>query len=132
MLIYRVFLLLFGACCCRRTGASILGVVFSQAAGGGFRESHGQSFGADRLMLRCVGVFLMMATTRLPPFTHGAADRVLRFFPAVHATQLCERKRELEVSAAVRGAEAREKAAEDRLKRLPEHQQQLLQVRLVH
>lgn len=46
--------------------------------------------------------------------------------------QLCERKRELEVSAAIREAEAREKATEEQLKRLPEHQQQLLQVSLVY
>eukprot|EP00903_Cladosiphon_okamuranus_P006170 g6067.t1 len=44
--------------------------------------------------------------------------------------ELCERKRELEVSAAIREAEAREKAAEEQLKRLPEHQQQLVQAEL--
>lgn len=42
--------------------------------------------------------------------------------------KLCERKRELEVDAANRGAEARERAAEEQLKHLPEHQRQLIQV----
>lgn len=47
------------------------------------------------------------------------------------ACKLCKRKQELEVDVAIRGAEAREKAAEEQLKRLPEHHEQLLQVRLV-
>ncbi|CAM9279798.1 unnamed protein product [Ectocarpus sp. 6 AP-2014] len=46
---------------------------------------------------------------------------------AAEKMELCERKRELEVDAATRAAEARERAAEEQLKRLPEHQQQLLQ-----
>lgn len=48
--------------------------------------------------------------------------------PRLRSSQLCERKRELEVSAATSAAEARERVAELRLSLLPEHQQQLLQV----
>eukprot|EP00752_Nemacystus_decipiens_P007499 g6700.t1 len=44
--------------------------------------------------------------------------------------KLCERQREVEVNAATRGAEARERAAEEQLNRLPEHQRQLLQAEL--
>lgn len=43
--------------------------------------------------------------------------------------KLCERKRELEVEAATRGAQALERAVEEQLKHVPEHQQQLIQVR---
>lgn len=43
--------------------------------------------------------------------------------------KLCERKRVLEVDAATRGAQALERAVEEQLKHVPEHQQQLIQVR---
>lgn len=46
--------------------------------------------------------------------------------------KLCEKKRELEVGAATREAASRERAVEEQLKRLPEHQQQLLQVGVVN
>lgn len=42
--------------------------------------------------------------------------------------QLCEKKRELEVTAAREAAEAREKAVEIERQRIPEHQQCFLQV----
>lgn len=54
---------------------------------------------------------------------------VLLFRLSVGGVKLCEEKRKLEVDVAIRGVQAREKAAEEQLKRLPEHHQQLLQVR---
>ncbi|CAB1101909.1 unnamed protein product [Ectocarpus sp. CCAP 1310/34] len=57
----------------------------------------------------------------------SALLRSLAFRLPLDGAKLCERKRELEVDAATRVAEARERAAEEQMKRLPEHQQQLLQ-----
>ncbi|CBN80205.1 hypothetical protein Esi_0131_0010 [Ectocarpus siliculosus] len=57
----------------------------------------------------------------------AAQDRADQCQKEATVAELCERKRELEVDAATRAAEARERAAEEQLKRLPEHQQQLLQ-----
>ena len=42
---------------------------------------------------------------------------------------MCERKRELEVDAEKKAAEARDRVVQVQLAQLPEHQQQLLQVR---
>lgn len=91
------------------------------------------SFRLSRLIRFSGEVFV--ASSRIWYHPHGSTRfckssllHISSFPLHLDGAKLCERKRELEVEAANRAAEARERAAEEQLKRLPEHQQQLLQV----
>lgn len=53
----------------------------------------------------------------------------IRMLTSGASLQLYERKRELEVDAAIKAAEARDRVTQAQLAQLPEHQQQHLQVR---